>query len=83
MKAFINFCFSCALLLVPSLMASAQTTTPTTTASSSDKALAIAGSKDERYRIGFQDRLEIQVFRHPDLTQRVDVNQNGTINLLR
>ena len=39
--------------------------------------------KEERYRIGFQDQLEIQVFRHPELTQRVNVNANGTINLFR
>lgn len=39
--------------------------------------------KDERYRIGFQDQLDIQVFRHPELSQRVNVNSNGTINLFR
>ena len=38
---------------------------------------------DERYRIGYQDTLEIQIFRHPELTQRVSVNSNGTINLFR
>jgi polysaccharide export outer membrane protein len=47
---------------------------------------SVAGAErmeEERYRIGFQDKLEIQVFRHPDLTQRVSVNANGTINLFR
>lgn len=39
--------------------------------------------KDDRYRIGYQDTIEVQVFRHPDLTQRVSVNSNGTINLFR
>jgi polysaccharide biosynthesis/export protein len=38
---------------------------------------------DEQYRIGFQDTLEVQVFRHPELTQRVNVNANGMINLFR
>lgn len=38
---------------------------------------------DERYRIGFQDALEVQVFGHPNLTQRVRVNSNGTVNLFR
>lgn len=38
---------------------------------------------DERYRIGFQDVLEVQVFRHPELTQRVTVNPNGVIFLPR
>lgn len=42
-----------------------------------------APSNDERYRIGFQDALEIQVFGQPQLTQRIRVNSNGTINLFR
>lgn len=46
-------------------------------------ATADNGMRAERYRIGFQDTIEIQVFRHPDLTQRVSVNSNGTINLYR
>ncbi|MEQ1764943.1 MAG: polysaccharide biosynthesis/export family protein [Pyrinomonadaceae bacterium] len=37
----------------------------------------------ERYRIGYQDRVTVQVFRRPELTQTVDVNPNGTINLFR
>jgi polysaccharide export outer membrane protein len=40
-------------------------------------------SNDERYRIGFQDSIEIQVFGQPQLSQRVRVNANGTINLFR
>jgi len=40
-------------------------------------------SQEERYRIGFQDALAIEVFRHPELTQKVSVNSNGTINLFR
>ncbi len=38
---------------------------------------------DERYRIGYQDSLEIQVFRHPDMNQKVSVNPDGTISLFR
>lgn len=38
---------------------------------------------DDRYKIGFQDVLEVQVFRHPELTQRVAVNPNGVIFLPR
>ena len=37
----------------------------------------------ERYRIGYQDRITVQVFRRPELTQTIDVNPNGTINLFR
>ncbi len=44
---------------------------------------AIALNGNERYRIGFQDTLEIQVYGQPKLTQRVTVNPNGTINLFR
>lgn len=42
-----------------------------------------AQSQADRYRIGYQDTLEIQVFRQPHLAQRVSVNSNGTINLFR
>jgi polysaccharide biosynthesis/export protein len=40
-------------------------------------------SKDDRYRIGFQDVLDIQVFRHPELNLRTSVNPNGMIYLYR
>ncbi len=42
-----------------------------------------AQARDERYRIGFQDTLDVQIFRHPELAQKVSVNSNGTINLFR
>lgn len=38
---------------------------------------------NERYRIGFQDTLEIQVSKHPELTQVVSINSDGTIFLPR
>jgi polysaccharide export outer membrane protein len=65
-------------LLVLFLIIGAPAQTPVTTASG----LTGIGT-DERYRIGFQDQLDIQVFRHPELSQRVNVNSNGTINLFR
>ena len=34
---------------------------------------------NEKYRIGFQDTLEIQVFRHGELSQVVNVSPDGTI----
>ncbi len=40
-------------------------------------------SGTERYRIGYQDKISVQVFRHPELTQNVEVNPNGTIKLFR
>jgi polysaccharide export outer membrane protein len=39
--------------------------------------------QDDKYRIGFRDKLSVQVFRHGDLSQTVIVNPNGTINLFR
>jgi polysaccharide export outer membrane protein len=37
----------------------------------------------DNYRIGYQDIIDIQVFRHPDLTQKVSVGPAGTIVLFR
>jgi polysaccharide export outer membrane protein len=45
--------------------------------------MSAAQNSDERYRIGYQDTLAIQIFRHPELTQKVSVGPNGTINLFR
>ena len=41
------------------------------------------GKEKEGYRIGFQDVLDIQVFRHADLSQRVAVSPTGMISLFR
>lgn len=43
----------------------------------------LTNSPEERYRIGYQDTLDIQVFRHPELNKRVSVDTNGTIQLFR
>ncbi|MEO6334211.1 MAG: polysaccharide biosynthesis/export family protein, partial [Pyrinomonadaceae bacterium] len=86
MKALINFCLLCAVFVCLGTPMSSQTTEPVVqkvSGTTSSDLVATARPKDERYRIGFQDQLEIQVFRHPDLTQRVNVNTNGTINLFR
>lgn len=47
------------------------------------KVSAPSGSTEDRYRIGFQDTLDVQVFRHPELSKRVAVAPNGTISLFR
>lgn len=49
----------------------------------SDNLVAGLTGRNDRYRIGFQDILEIQVFNRPNLTQRVPVSPNGTILLFR
>ncbi|MGI8639512.1 MAG: SLBB domain-containing protein [Pyrinomonadaceae bacterium] len=38
---------------------------------------------NERYRIGFQDTVEITVFRHPELSQVVNISPDGTIVMPR
>jgi len=38
---------------------------------------------EEKYRIGYQDSLDVVVYRHPELSRRVNVNTNGTITLFR
>ena len=40
-------------------------------------------NNEDRYRIGFQDTIDVQVYRHGDLNRRVQVNPDGTINLFR
>ena len=42
-----------------------------------------ASNTEDRYRIGYQDTLDIQIFRHPELNRRSQVNPDGTINLFR
>ncbi|MCU1290122.1 MAG: Periplasmic protein involved in polysaccharide export [Acidobacteria bacterium] len=37
----------------------------------------------DKYRLGFQDTVEIQVFRHPELSQVVNINPDGTIRMPR
>lgn len=40
-------------------------------------------SRDERYRIGYQDVLDITVFKHSELNTRVGINPDGTIIIPR
>lgn len=60
-----------------------QTSETKVTQSPSDALIAANSAKNDRYRIGFQDILDIQVFRHSDLNQRAPVSPNGTIELFR
>ncbi|MEO6656209.1 MAG: SLBB domain-containing protein [Pyrinomonadaceae bacterium] len=65
------------------LSLSAQNTRESVKVLPSDTLVATATEKNDRYRIGFQDVLNIQVFQHPDLSQTVPVSPNGTIVLFR
>ncbi len=44
---------------------------------------AASERSNDRYRIGFQDVLDIQVFKHSELNQRATVSPQGTISLFR
>lgn len=66
----------------------AQTSTTDTPAAKAPAILpeatpSVEQSSDNRYRIGFQDVLDIQVFRHPELNLHVTVNPAGLIYLNR
>ena len=68
--------------LLCSFGAFAQTPVGTQTSTTATPTQQI-GDGDERYRIGFQDTLDIQVFRHPELSVRTSINPDGTIGLFR
>jgi len=40
-------------------------------------------NNDERYRIGFQDTIEVSVYNHENLSRKYSINPDGTIDLLR
>ena len=84
MRAFIHSACLLGFVFLLSTTVAAQTEKPAVGGSSASVPVPSVGEqKDERYRIGYQDTLEVQVFRHPELGQRVNVNANGTINLFR
>jgi len=40
-------------------------------------------NEDERYRIGYQDTIEVSVYNHENLSRKYSINPDGTIDLLR
>lgn len=48
-----------------------------------DNQIAAKRSAVERYRIGFQDAVQVQVFKHDELSQTVNVSADGTIRMPR
>jgi polysaccharide biosynthesis/export protein len=73
----VGFCVACTAIAHYS-QATAEPVKPV----SSETSVASATMKNDRYRIGFQDILDIQVLKHPTYNQRVPVSPNGTIQLL-
>ncbi|MFT3745261.1 MAG: SLBB domain-containing protein [Pyrinomonadaceae bacterium] len=60
----------------------AQTVDPAKTAPS-NSAVSLAGNQFDRYRIGYQDVLNIKIDRHDNFNEVVPVGPNGTIRLLQ
>ncbi len=81
LRAILTFTF---LALFGVIGAIAQTVVEPVKASTPPESL-VAGlaGKNDRYRIGFQDVLDIQVFNHSNLNKRVPVGPDGTIVLFR
>ena len=80
-----RYIFTAALLALFGVVdAAAQTTAaPAKVSTPSETLVAGIADQKDRYRIGFRDVLEIQVFKHADLNQKVAVSPNGTISLFR
>lgn len=86
-SAFVFWALICLVSVVPAQEK------PEPASSASDKTSAIEveksqvddseNRKKERYRIGYQDTLDVQVYRHPELSGAVSVNPDGTIYLPR
>jgi polysaccharide export outer membrane protein len=80
------FCCCVSIAVLSGAVASFGQTVPaglSTPVQSKTDAGSVSQTSDSRYRIGYQDTLDIQVYRHPELSRRVTVNPNGTINLFR
>jgi len=75
--------FLSSAILAPAQVPDAVTASKGTTPMPAAAGLTGGNGIDDKYRIGFRDKLNVLVFRHPELTQTVSVNSNGTINLFR
>ncbi len=78
----------CAFILLSGASAfpiKAQTPAEQPEAITKDGTAVATDAKDnsERYRIGFEDVLQVNVYRHPELSQTLSVAQDGTIILPR
>ena len=79
----LNKLLSIVLFMAALFAAGTVAQTPVPTAQTVPAAFVPSSEKDDRYRIGFQDVLDIQVFKHPELNIKTTVSPNGTINLYR
>ena len=72
-----------AIVIATFVMVGAQGVPSPVTPNGKPADLQSGAREDDKYRIGYRDKLSVQVFRHGDLSQTVTVNPNGTINLFR
>ncbi|MBK9216004.1 MAG: SLBB domain-containing protein [Chloracidobacterium sp.] len=83
-RALLIFLIACATSSSVVIVDAQTVTTPVSQPESSEQQDTTSmNGRDERYRIGLQDILDIQVFRHADLSGRFPVSPNGTILLFR
>ncbi len=78
-----RFCIFVVLLIVCLGSTFGQDTVSQNPAKPAPSKPAEVPEQETRYRIGLQDILEIQVYKHSDLNQRVAVGPQGTIVLFR
>jgi len=82
MRAVKSFLVFLGILLFGVSVLQAQTSN-TSSAPATAAASQPAGDEDDRYRIGYEDILEINVVKHPELRVKVSVGKNGTIHVPR
>lgn len=57
--------------------------TPATETNPNNKSVSQTDNENERYRIGFQDTIEVSVYNHEKLSRKYSINPDGTIDLIR
>lgn len=80
MRAVKSFLVFLSLILLGVTVLQAQTDKPT---GETPAAQNTAADDEDRYLIGYEDVLEINVLKHADLRQKVSVGKNGTIRMPR
>src|SRR5437762_2209114 len=86
MKAVGGFLFQILILVLVSLYTINGQTSSTNPDSDTVKNAVLtpkADNEQERYRIGFQDTIEVSVYNHENLSRKYSINPDGTIDLLR
>lgn len=85
MRAVKTFLIFLSVILLGAATLHAQTGNPADTAAkpNAPQTKSTNNEDDDRYLIGYEDVLEINVLKHPELRQKVSVGKNGTIFMPR